>query len=387
MVILLTSSQIEYPIIENNMAKKQMTYADMAKKIKAKYSRADYDKMEHDEMIAELRKLRDEQEEDRAVMGIAEHADNMDKEDQFDGLNNSQYLPNTFKTKPLAYDIQKDNVYGDGIGLNNNINATSNNSMPVDNPYSGVNAPVNVNNSAWQPMDNPSLYANANRSLSSTTTNKWQLPKTSILPMAISAGSSIIGDILQMRNINKNMPKSVTLPRMNAERISLEPQRQGLQRSYNTVGNVMMRNARDVSSPGSAYANQIAGLTGLTDSLGTQMGTSYMNEANTNAQMRQDASMRNQQVGVQEALQNVQLQQQNAGMKGDIINSLSQTIPMALRDYGQQASQTNMLSTMGKDYGLYNRINPNETFRQRLERLMNMAPSEVVNRNNPYIRQ
>jgi hypothetical protein len=110
-----------------------------------------------------------------------------------------------------------------------------------------------------------------------------------------------------------------------------------------------------------------------------------MNEANQNAQYGQQAGMYNAQTGAQEALQNAQLQQQNAQLQGQYINSLSQTIPMAMRDYRQQANDAATLSMMGKDYGVYDKINPNETFKQRLARLMNTGERQIVNRNNPYI--
>jgi hypothetical protein len=463
-------SQIESHTIENNMAKKVKTFADRAKEIKKKYSRADWDKLERDDMIKELRALRDEQEEERSAMGIAEYANKADEEESYpnggeitntpyvnrknfadqSSVSNLSLMVNDYGSdfkyyddilngkrknstgyteqeikelrdrKFLIFNLYKEKLsekpklgnkrvdidaisypFGGNFDFLGNqavdaIRATrfgdsqpnnplQKSSMPTDNPYSGTQAPVNVNNAAWTPMQDSSLFNNATRSISSNRGPKFQLPQTSVLPTAISAGASILGDIIEMNYAKKHMPQSVNLPRMTAQNISLEPQRQALQRESNTARNVILRNSRNASSPSNIYANQIAGITGLTDSLGTQMGQSYMNEANQNAQYGQQAGMYNAQTGAQEALQNAQLQQQNAQLQGQYINSLSQTIPMAMRDYRQQANDAATLSMMGKDYGVYDKINPNETFKQRLARLMNTGERQIVNRNNPYI--
>ena len=57
------------------------------------------------------------------------------------------------------------------------------------------------------------------------------------------------------------------------------------------------------------------------------------------------------------------------------------TIPAALRDYREQVNQDNLISTFGRDYGLYSKIPINETFTERLKRNI------LGNRYNMYNRQ
>jgi hypothetical protein len=218
------------------------------------------------------------------------------------------------------------------------------------------------------------------------SSTQYESLDNSLWPTAISAASSVIGDIAGLRNTRKNMPSNVSLPRIAPSNVSLEPQRNALQRSYNTASNVALRNSRDVSSPANAYANQIAGISALTDSLGTQMGQSYMNEANTNAQMNQQTNIKNAEIGSQEALQNIQLQGNKVNTENQYINSLSQTIPSALRDYRQQVDQTNMINTMGLNYGVYQKYNPNMNSWQRFVQGLQGNKYSVLNKNNPNIR-
>lgn len=317
------------------MKKKQKTFADRAKAIKAKYTRADWDKIERRDMMKELSELRDEQEEVR----VSKEIDNQNSE-----------------SKEFWAGGEYDNI---GVG---NIGGMNQHLVDINS----LNLPNNL--------------VDASKNTLATIGSQFENPGTNILPFAISAGASAIGDIMSLRNINKNMPTSVNLPRMIASKINLQPNREALGRSYNTAQNIMSRNARDVSSPANAYANQVAGITALTDSYGTQMGTSYMNEENANAQLAQQASQVNAEIGSREALTNLQLKQGKIGIQNQYIDSLSQTIPLALKDYRQQASQTDTINMMGKEFGMYSRYNPNMTFAEKL-RMGILGPQyEIKNR-------
>lgn len=319
--------------------KKQKTYADVAKEIRAKYTRADWDKIERRDMMKELSALRDEQEEYRAIIGV----DQVSQEEN---------------------DINKHGYAGDQY-----IEGTGN--------IGGMNQHLADMNS----LKLPNSLVNASQNNLNTLSQKFQMPQTSILPYAISAGASAIGDIVGLRNINKNMPKSVNLPRITPTTINLQPQREAIQRGYNTATNIALRNSRDISSPANAYANQMAGLSTLTDSYGTQMGQSYMNEASTNAQFANHASQTNAEIGTREALTNAQLKQNRVGAQNQYINSLSETIPMALRDYRQQSNETNMINTMGKEFGVYQKYNPNMTFMEKLKMGILGPQYDILNRN------
>ena len=128
----------------------------------------------------------------------------------------------------------------------------------------------------------------------------------------------------------------------------------------------MLRNARDVSSPGAAYANQIAGIGSIYDSLGSQSGQSYMTEQNTNAQMRQSANQSNLESELRGSMFNAQMRDKYNTEASAYRDAAFQAIPEGLRDYRAQRSQDQWMSTMGKDYGLYQKTNPNATFKEKL---------------------
>jgi len=367
----VTSSQIDF-----NM-KKQKTFADRAKEIKKKYPRAEWDKIERKDMMKELEELREEQEEYKTAIGIAEDADAQDAEEQeemkhggklkyYAGEGDS-WLPKIFNTGKPNYGIAVDNPYGDGLNL------MDQGFVPQKVTYDNPNLSVSANK-----LSNNKLYP-------MQAQNKLRPVSTSFLPFAISGASSLIGDIAGLANMNRNMPKDISMPRMSTQKISLQPQREALQRSYASASNNILRNSRDVSSPGNAYANQIAGISGLTDSLGNQMGESWMNEANTNAQFAQRANEHNAQMGAREAMMNTELQGQKAQMRGQYINSMAQTVPMMFRDYRQQVNEANMINNMGKDYGMYEQYNPNERPIDRILAQLRGRPTTIRNRMDTTI--
>jgi hypothetical protein len=305
-------------------------------------------------MMQELSKLREEQEQVRAAMGVADYADQQDNEEQ------------QFKDGGVKQNTSAGNIGG----MNQHLQSL----MPTFGSYK-----TDLN--AYNPVNNNQLIAASNNS----TQPQYKTTGTSAWPSLISAGMSLVGDVAGMVNANKNMPKSVALARVAPYNINLQPQREALQRGYNTASNTILRNSRDVSNPANTYANQIAGVSGLMDSYGTQMGQSYMNEMNANAQMGQQRNMQNAEIGSREALQNAQLRQTNAQITGQYINSIAETIPSAMRDYRQQVNQDNLTNLMGKDYGLYSKVNPNENAWQAFVRQMFGDQKYVVNKNSPLI--
>jgi hypothetical protein len=258
--------------------------------------------------------------------------------------------------------------------------ATGGVTAPTRASYNAISIPT-LNNLAAKPYVAPRTDVLAGSPKYIPMHNDhYENPSDSILPFGISAAASAIGDIAGLINTKRNMPATVSLPRMTSPQINLQPQREALQRSYNTANNIMLRNSRDVSSPANAYSNEIAGLTGLTDSLGTQMGQSYMGQETTNAQISQKNNEVNADLATKEALTNAQLRGQRVNTTNQYINSLSQTIPMALRDYRQQTNETNMNNLMGKDYGLYSNWNPNMNSWQKFINNLTGNKYSVVNR-------
>ena len=337
------------------MKKKQKTFAERARDLKKLYPRSEWDAIERKDLEKSMRELRDEQEQTRVAMGIADHADNMDQQEQEgQGQQEQQEQPQMRfggRLNPGGYM----GSYYDGYNDSQYLNTGVGNIGGMNTHFSDITSQGDNNN-----------LVNASANNLQTLGTKFQSPETSMWPSAISAASSIIGDVASLRNYNKNMPQSISLPRMAPTKINLQSQREGLQRGYNTASNTMLRNSRDVSSPGNAYVNQIAGISALTDSLGNQTGQSYMNEANTNAQLALQVGNRNTEIGSREVMTNLGLKENRINTQNQYINSLSQTIPMALRDYRQQVNDTNMVDMSGKDFGLYSRYNPNMTFAEKM---------------------
>lgn len=317
------------------MKKKQSTFADRAKAIKKKYSRADFDEIERKDMLKELRALRDEQEQFRIDNGL----DMEDQEEQ------QEFAPGGPYTGPTKI-----------------------------NPFS----PVNINTTKLAP--------NANAiSPSGASPTQYRQIQSSALPFAVSALSSGIGNIAGMISARDQGMSKVSLPKMAAEQINLEPERVNMQRNYANALNIGLANSRNVGNPANAYANQISMITGLTDSLGSGQSQSYMNETNTNAQFRQQANQANQQTKVQEILENNRLAKQYTDTIAGYRDALSGVIPQALSDYRAQKSQDTWMSSMGKDYGLYEPIPT--TFMEKFKSGMFGPSYRVLGRRNPNIVQ
>lgn len=327
------------------MKKEGKTFAQRAKELEKKYKRAKYDEIEKNELISELRKLRDEQESFRVDNDLD------DKEEQ------EQYLHGGIKIPPF-YTLQSYSPTFDNIGKNPS--------------QTGINWNTSLNNSNFQNISN------------SVSTSQFAPISTSPLPFAISTGVNLLGNLTGMIGAKDRMKKAqVGLPKMSAEQISLEPQREEMRRQAGTATNIALRAGRDVGSPGQAYANQIAGVGSIMDSLGTGMQSSYMNEAVQNAQMRQSANQANMESTAKERLYNAGVRDKYMGEANAYRDAAFSAIPQGLQDYRAQKSQDTLLSTLGKDYGLYERLNPNASFKEKLIRNL-FGPTYTV-QNKEYV--
>lgn len=330
------------------MKQNTKTFAQRAKELKAKYSRSEFDEIERKELTEALRKLRDEQELYRMENGL----DQGEETQQFDGTNATQVL-----NRPIVGAQMK--------------------------PYSNINIAPAIKTTGVESLS--SMYGQtAPNWLTNPIKGTWRSPETSVLPTAISTGVSMIGNLFGAINAKRSIPKSVSLPRIAPTNINLEPEREALNRTYNTASNVALRASRDMSSPGAAYANQIGALSTLTDSLGSGISDSYMREANTNAQMKMQSDTTNAQLGAQEALANAQLKLQRGQASQPYIDNIFAAIPAGLADYRAQRSQDALLSTMGKDYGLFEYIPYEENNYEKFIRRLSGPKYSVKNRD--YVR-
>jgi hypothetical protein len=347
--------------------KKQKTFSDRAKDLQKKFPRASWDPIERKDLNAALRKLKDEQEQFKTAMGIANDADQMDQQEE--------------QGEPQG---QPEEAEGEGaMGghlIRGNMGSTyAMGGYPWGGNIGGMNSHLNQSGFGTKA---PNTLMGTNNPGGAA---QFQSPTDSFLPFAISGAASLIGDIAGLSNINKNMPRNIQLPRVTPQNISLQSQREGLQRGYNTATNIALRNSRDVSNPANAYANQVAGLSALTDSYGNQMGQSWMTEANANRQAAMEAMNTNAGLATREAMTNVDLQSQRAQLKAPYINSIANTIPSMFRDYRQQVQDTNMVNNMGKDYGQYEQIDPNERPIDKILREMFGKRTQTLNKQDPRI--
>ena len=235
--------------------------------------------------------------------------------------------------------------------------------------------PVNTAEQTAQATDNAAQLAG--------TDKKFTQSQVSPLNAGLSMASNLIGDIAEMRNLRK-APKQVILPDAVPARVDYERERQAARRFGNQSQNLAARLGRDTGSPG-AQANQLAGLTALQDSLGTALGQSYDKEFNTNAQYQQQANMANAQSRGQQNVYNASLQRQGIADQNKLIENMSEILPKGIADYNAQVKDNSTMNMTGKDYGRYMDYNPNETFVQRMKRLMQMNDYQTVNRRNPQI--
>ncbi len=192
---------------------------------------------------------------------------------------------------------------------------------------------------------------------------EWRSPQTSVLPTAISAASSMLGNLFGARRMDR-MADEMN-PRLAAyQDISLEPQREELRRSAATTRNVALRAGRDASAPGARYANQIAGLSQIQDNLGRGTAETHMHEAVTNAQAAAQTSALNAKLWNEYDARRTHMRMMGQQYRDNMWG----VIPAALSDYRHQRSQDATMAAMGVDYGLYEHIPANENWRERFRR-------------------
>lgn len=375
------------------MKKKQntLTFAQRAKALQKKYTRADWDEMEKTELMDALAALREEQEQFRMENGMVEQEEapmesyagggpvRPNSENVFDPM---QYLQQSYaQAFPTVNPVSGQPTMNPVSGFNAGISPTGvempvNKGMEFHKPtgYMEARTPQIAPklDSGMKHLYNP---ADANE------TGRWRSPETSALPMAISTGVSLLGNLLGARRAKKlGETGQVNLPRMNAEEISLEREREAARRQAGTATNIALRAGRDVSSGGNRYANQIAGVSGIMDSLGARESASYLNEETTNAQFAQQAGATNAQLGAQEAMFNAQQKMGAQGLRSQYLDNAFAAIPQGMADYRSAKSNDMLMATLGKDYGLYEPIPANETWKQKLLRQLSGPAYSVRNR-------
>jgi len=157
-----------------------------------------------------------------------------------------------------------------------------------------------------------------------------------------------------LRPSMKNKFQRLSLPQIQAEQINLENERAAAREQANVARANVSRGIRGGAPTAGGYmANMIAGETGIQRGLGQQLGQSYQNEAVTNTQMRQQASMVNQEAKMREAMYNAQLGAQEVGMDQARKNQAASMIGQGITGAVNQKFQSS------RDADYVNMLNPN----------------------------
>jgi hypothetical protein len=215
----------------------------------------------------------------------------------------------------------------------------------------------------------------------SSNNGSYQPMSASIVPSAIAAGASALGDIGSLIAAKQNLKRNrVQFPSVVPTYLNLSRQREALQRSAGNATNIALTNSRNASNPSNAYANQVAGVTEVNRNLGENMSQSYLNEDVQNAGVSNQTSQTNANIKMQEATQNARSREMYGQQRLGLYNSLGETIPRAMADYRAQYNQASMMNTMGKDYGLYQYVPGQENSWQKFVRSMTGGTTKVLPR-------
>jgi hypothetical protein len=114
---------------------------------------------------------------------------------------------------------------------------------------------------------------------------------------------------------------NTSFERVNPDLVNYDPQRQGIRQQGATARGSLNQNVRqNATSSGQALSNMVAGNVGIMDSMNNALGQSYMNEANTNAQIQNQANLSNANISMQETIAN---EQNKARQQDTIIAALN----------------------------------------------------------------
>ena len=326
------------------MKKKIISYADQVRNIKKRFPRATWDSIERKDMLDELSKLKDHQEEFRQANGMSDDQQQQQPEQQ----------------------EQPQMQHGGGW---DSWEDTSKHSMALGGKYLYPNF---MNRDPWHMRNyaegggNPDDYLNpadeanvsnvVGNSYDNTGTTKggsYQPLSASIVPSAIAAGASALGDIGSLIAAKQNLKRNrVSFPSVVPTYINLAYQREAIQRAGANTTNIALANSRNASNPSNAYANQVGAVTEVGRNVGEGLAKSYLDESVQNAGISNQTSQTNAQLKMYEAMQNARAREMYGQQRMALINSLGETVPRAMADYRAQANAVNTINNMGKDYGV-----------------------------------
>lgn len=283
---------------------KDISYSDKAREIMNRYKRrlgddfSKKDKLAEESMNRELEMLKQEQESVRSTMmdkmnpeglPMGETGYEFDDPNYYFLKNNESSIPYNLKYPSIT---PPPTTIGEAIVTAKRpvtINSKSNNSVgkrsyePLPSLTSKTDFRIPNNISKDLPEE---LYVNTKRPMNTNENNEDRPYSTSVSPLGILP--SLIGYGLNRRAIKDMKGNQYTPSNISPERISLAGERSSSQARGRERSNMLKRMGYSIS-PSQRYARTLAGITESDRITGEEVGRSYMNEGNTNAQFSQRA--------------------------------------------------------------------------------------------------
>lgn len=273
--------------------KKKETYADVAKRLKAKFKNADNDPVVKNDLMEELAKVRNTQEELRGNMGIEGNGQKALGGYRYAGggllkgtESNLTYDPNSLQPQNIT---KVDYTYG----ANNNLN------IPFTNNYNSVpnNQNLTSNNGVdgYSKQKEESFY---NTTSTQGTESYKTLGNTAWLQGAVGAIPSLAGNLYMGLSAKANMPN---YQRVESNLVDRSREREIANRTATESKASNYRNLRQIGENQGTVLSGIGAINaGVNRTLGDVVGQSYSNEYNTNAAIKNQASAQNAQIQMAE---------------------------------------------------------------------------------------
>lgn len=249
---------------------KDISYSDKAREIMNRYKRrlgddfSKKDKLAEESMNRELEMLKQEQESVRSKMMSNEQGLPMGAKG-IDLTKDIKYNPNEYSAE--QEDLERAAyLASQTTGLTKPFSQSERNTIFPEEAYTPVTGDLPTPSELRNPGDRP--YT------------------TSVSPLGMLP--SLIGYGLNRRAIKDMKGNQYTPSSISPERISLAGERSASQARGRERSNMLKRMGYSIS-PSQRYARTLAGITESDRITGEEIGKSYMNEGNTNAQFSQRA--------------------------------------------------------------------------------------------------
>lgn len=363
---------------------KDKSFSELSRKIIKKYSRAPWDKYERKERDAELDKLVEKQEEVRNELGLSDmqnsdtgykHGGKMKYveggplSNWFRNVNNpppNLSNVNTIGGSPSLMD-RFESLYGDptmdnwrsnynleDYSIQNNPNVTLNSVNEEVPPVRRNTGTVSLLsgkpfNAKIAPETDSSSLASMSSTIRRNANNVSYEPyETSVLPSVFSYGTNLLGN-LALSGLDQ--PRTVEGSYYTPQNVSYANERNVVQNQNTLARNILNRRLRGAGLSKGAYtAGLTSGSTGLDRNLAAQLGQSYQNEGNINAQLTNQARQYNAGERSRVNQLNESMEQARRERQRDYLASIIGGGSGLSRDITATRQQDDLISMLGRDY-------------------------------------